>query len=902
MFNVAPRYLSGISVFLGDDITEREVTGELVVLMGPATKGPSSAVTLRSIDSLVPLFGSNNPLAKAAHQFWDGYVDAGATNSLQLVAMRIGGIAATLANSFGVVIETEDAYNGIEDEYYVYICDVDAESFNVKVWDKDRLLVFDYLNAIDTRYVKVTVPDITGTTGKLYGTDIDNDPLNPGLTLAELTNKDQVAPGGLFYGTTGAGPVPGASSIVLSDEHGSQDSFASFADLFPSTGKVRISGKIGAVKYEEFISYSEYDSETNTFTLSAETTVDFSGVAATDMRVEYIGSTLIKGDSELDLTDRQLYEKMRNMLLEVETWTPDYIVTGGGYFDAKGTYVSGKTAVTVPTTAQVAGPETADTALSLAFVEAEAAATWADSGTAKLDSGLELDLGDGNGLTGVSQYIRYSGITTVDDGQSDTDYRLNVTFDQFEVSANYVGDSQVLYVKQKASGPAIDKLMPEGWFRISKAGQTLAGYYKLASVTDGVAKLAIHVPANQAAEISVHVSGAAEFDADGDGALPIATDTFELCWMPFGTNDTYLHGYWTEIESYETGIGYVKETDQGDCYTFEWSDEPQIGYGLAHFGYLIANFCNEATIGYNTPLTGMNMTPPTAFDRASVIQWIGSKAAYKMVAGEPTAIEAVSASGTGLLGNAIMAGSERFNRTYLNDTANNKFVDPAYGLLMTNDGFVDGSETRDTYGNVVDLGKFMCVGAGLLTFVNAASGTPYTETCGLYSIGMLAGSPKEQGISFKQIGKNSGTTISVIVNRKLYNDLVNLGYIVITREKGLGWVINNDHSVARKDSGYRLISTTRIVKTVIEAKRQELVSFIGKPINTFYYEAAKTKMADSFKNDVSLGLLNGYNFNLEASKAGQAIGKLYLRVVLNPPLELTQVDIDTVIDRNVTTS
>jgi hypothetical protein len=40
LFKTAPRYLSGVSVFYGDDITKREYQGELVVFAAPATKGP----------------------------------------------------------------------------------------------------------------------------------------------------------------------------------------------------------------------------------------------------------------------------------------------------------------------------------------------------------------------------------------------------------------------------------------------------------------------------------------------------------------------------------------------------------------------------------------------------------------------------------------------------------------------------------------------------------------------------------------------------------------------------------------------------------------------------------------------------------------------------------------------
>lgn len=904
MFNVAPRYLSGISVFLGDDIAKRETTGELAVFIGPSTKGPSTAVSLSSIDSISRIFGTNNPMVKAAHEFWDGYADGGAETPLQLVAIRVGGVKAKLTTSYGLVAETEDAYDGIENKFYFYINDTSEESFNVKIWDENRSLVYDYVEGIDTGYVEVTIPSVLGSTGKLYGVDIDNDPLKVPVTMAQVFDEDLLAPSNLIFGIDaggGFGPAAGVSTITISDEQAvAQTGFDAAAELFPLSGRVKISGNIGAIKYYEYVNYSAYDSATKTFTLSTATTVDFSGVADTNMKVEYVGSSLVEGDSQLDLTDRQLYEKFRNTLLEVETWTPDYLIPGGIYFDKKGTFTEVKSATTTPVVAVAATPETGVTDLSLGYVQVEDAATWGDSGYLKIDSGISLPVGDAGAQEEIAQYVRYSGITSVADGESDYDYRLGLSFDTFEVESDYVADSQVLYLQAAEGGSAITNLLPEGFFRIKKADQVSVGYYKInGPITNGIATLKIHVPADLDTNIGTHVTGASEF---GAASLPADGDTFEIAWMPFGTNDTYVYGYWTQLSNYETGIGYVKETDEGAEFTFEWSDAKLPDYYMAHFGYMLANFCNDATVGYNTPLTAMNTVPPSTFDRAAIVSWIGEKASMKLEGADEEKVISVNTVGTGLLGDAVMVGSKTYNRSYMSSPEDGEYVDPAYGLLLTSQGFVDGNEVRDTFGKIVDLGKYMCVGAGLLTFNNAGATAPYTTTCGVYSLGQLAGKPKAEGLSFSKVGENSGVSIGVILNRKLSRELAAAGYIVTTREKGLGWVINNGNSVARKDSRYRLISTTRIVKTVIEAKRELLAQFIGKPINTFYYEAAKTKLYDSFKADATNGLINGYKMSLQASKSGQAIGKWYLRAVINTPLELVEVDIDSVIDSTLNNS
>jgi hypothetical protein len=288
------------------------------------------------------------------------------------------------------------------------------------------------------------------------------------------------------------------------------------------------------------------------------------------------------------------------------------------------------------------------------------------------------------------------------------------------------------------------------------------------------------------------------------------------------------------------------------------------------------------------------------FTRASIVSWMGKTPPAIYVAGQTDTVLRIADDGSGLLGEPTLAGSLAYQRTGMSDPINGVYSDPAWGLLMTDQGFIDGDIIYDTYNNTVDLGKFMLVGAGLMTFTNRASGKSYIDACGIYAMGMLAGKPKNEGISFARIGVNSNATVSVIVNRKWYSDLAAKGYIVVTREHGLGWVINNGNSVTRDQSAYYLISTTRIIKTVIEGKRSLLAGFIGKPVNRYFYEAAKTKLAESFGLDVSKGLLNGYTFELQIVESQRAIGKFFLKTSLNPPEELAQVDIEASIDRNVT--
>ncbi len=142
MYTTAPNYLSGVSVFLGDGISKRVITGEVAFFIGQAVQGPTVPVVLSSIDAAISLYG-NSPLLKGLYEFNDGFIDSPRANTLQLVSLRVGGVMASLTTTFGVTIETSDAYDGIEDDFYVYINN-NPGALTIKAWNKNGSKSFRY--------------------------------------------------------------------------------------------------------------------------------------------------------------------------------------------------------------------------------------------------------------------------------------------------------------------------------------------------------------------------------------------------------------------------------------------------------------------------------------------------------------------------------------------------------------------------------------------------------------------------------------------------------------------------------------------------------------------------------------------------------------------------------------
>ena len=858
MFKTATRYLSGVSLFLGDDITSRDTVGELVFFMGPATRGPNVPIDIKSIDNMVGIYGTNNPLVKAAYQFMDGYNDSKQAVQLRPVVLRVGGINAQLVTSYGLSLTTTDAYDGIESDFYVFVSDITDSikgvSPYVKAWDSNKLLVLDTSAGINSGYFDVTNA-MSGSTGTTYGIDIDNDPKSVPVTLADLVATDTVKSSVLTVGSV----TSTVTSITVSDD----------INAIASVGQLVLTGTDSS-SHKQVSFTLNYTIDTAGYANGVFTIPSSIGFTLVDVTIKVIGSSLVKGDSELNMDSRTKYEKFKNALKEIELYTPDYLIPAGVSYNETWSYQKDITYATI--TSAAVNP-------SSVYVPVHGAALWDSAGSIDITFGSNTDQLDYKSIT--AQTI--NGATA---------YLLSIVKPTFSLVNDVTAGDKKLKVTIATVGSYVSSLYQSGTIDIKGV------QYQYTSVSY----------VGSQAELTVATALPALLVSDADVITKV------ISTIPSGAAVTVA---FSRSAQFDLGIGYVKETVTGDTISFEWSADNEkfvakkdssgnvTGYDtyyLAHFGYLFADFCQQASIGYNTPLCGMNVSLPNDVNsRASIVEWIGNFPSYVIQGGVTSSIEAIGNNGVGLLGDATRVGSKEHNRCYLSKPLDSIFTDPAYGLLLTNEGFIDGSEIIDSYGKVVDLGKFMCVGAALLTFSHRASSVSYVDTCGIYALGLLSGTPPSEGISFSRIATGSNVGVSSIVSRSLYNDLAKAGYIVITREKGLGWVINNDNSVVRNDSGYFLISTTRTVKTVIESKRSILVNFIGKPLNTFYLEAAKTKLAEDFSKDIKSGLLNGFKFNLTSQPAATAIGKLLLTCSLNPAIEITQIDIDTVIDRNVTT-
>lgn len=876
MYKVATRYLSGVTVFLGDDITQREVTGEVAVIIGQAKKGPSSPVELKSIDNAIALYGVGSPILKGLYEFNDGYKDSPKAQNIKYVTMRLGGVKLEFTTKYGLSMESVDAYDNLEDDYYIYVNDLSSSTARVKIWNIEKALVYDSSTGIDAGYFTVTsLP--TGTSAVEYGVDIDEYPLATPATIRDLVIFDlKAADSGINVPTSTT--TNGFSWSIVDDPD------FNLQELIPDKGTIKLTKLVNGV--EQYLTFSygtTYDELTGSTLFSYDTIPNLSTLWAwaTCTSISIIGANSVTySSSELTIDNREVYEKLRLALLDVELYTPDYIIPAGIPYNAN--YLHSQ-AYTKKTVLKQSVAKWNDTSLIV-----EDTTDWPEAGeifltnTAGIESGIHY--------TSISASGSYKKLTLdipIVTVAKNSWTRISTTEVKFDLGSNY---------NQYIGSFSNKGYCVVSWVYSNAPTVDCSGLLRYRTVVEkGITKI---VATLKASVFDNPTKGGTVQTKSIRPALSLAN--------VYTTANTVIEtATFYKDEYFDLGLGWVKETDNGDHIIFDWSNVKKNGYYLAHFGYLVGKFCNDATLGYNTPLFGMNVEVPFSSTptRSQLVSWIGTLPNYITYYGEGTdSVTAITENGTGLLGDMTLAGGVSYNRCIYTDSANGIFADPAYGLLLTDEGFIDGTPLKDDYNKLVDLGKYGIVGAGILTFSNSSSTSSYLDAMGIYTLGVIAGLPKNEGASFRKIGTSSGVTVSAIVPRNYYNDLARLGYIVTTREKGLGWVINNDTSVARDNSGYYLLSTTRTIKYVIEDKRAILAGFIGKPVTTYNYEAAKTKLSESFSSDVTNGMLNGFKFSLEAVETARVMGKLLLNCSVNPVLELVQVDINAVIDRNVTST
>ena len=297
-----------------------------------------------------------------------------------------------------------------------------------------------------------------------------------------------------------------------------------------------------------------------------------------------------------------------------------------------------------------------------------------------------------------------------------------------------------------------------------------------------------------------------------------------------------------------------------------------------NFAYQLANFCYEATHDWAFIQGFISFKPPTTYCLADIVTWIGRLPSFATdpVTGDVT-IPNIASNGSGMLGNKFMAGKNDFRGG------------AAYGgFILTDDGFLDGSEQTDTNDALIDIGKYLIICGAILIHTNGYSTSGYVSTIATSVAGKCATLRPSSAPTNKPI--RAGKLIK-LVKGYLLDRLAGVR-IVSLASKPKGVVITDAPTAARPDSDYRRFTTVRIVKEAVDLVRTVSDPFIGEGSSEADRQALKTAIEEKFGEKLVGDSVVRYDLSISATPAQFAAGQATVNLVLVPKFELRHLYLD----------
>ena len=326
---------------------------------------------------------------------------------------------------------------------------------------------------------------------------------------------------------------------------------------------------------------------------------------------------------------------------------------------------------------------------------------------------------------------------------------------------------------------------------------------------------------------------------------------YEYTW----SNNKYIYQLATDESLTTTDADLAAIDDLGQPIVKEQYNEVDFAHRLGTWAY--AQSSSSTFINAN-----IGVKPPVANYTVAINRWVGT-APTKDIYG--TIIE----NGTGLLGNRFMAGT----------------TTRGAGFYATESGFPDGIPKYDTSGVIVDIGKFLSINV-MPVYITSESFTGNT-------VNIRSAAATYAGlVNTVQVG--DGTTNRVLPNvtalfrlkQSKIQALSSLGYVAL-EEKTKGLTVYSGDLATQSVSDYDYISTAISVTYVLGRLKVITDPYIGRGISNTLMAAMYNAIDVELKSAVTLGYINGYNFNL----IGQSANELQLPLTLQAKDELRAISL-----------
>lgn len=318
----------------------------------------------------------------------------------------------------------------------------------------------------------------------------------------------------------------------------------------------------------------------------------------------------------------------------------------------------------------------------------------------------------------------------------------------------------------------------------------------------------------------------------------------------------------TTIDKTKDHLSYVIRTETEEGYEYEWAEDKYVFQAAAGGGATTTNptlaqldatgapviikqynevdfvhrmgvWCYaQSDIGHFVTGTSGPIPPKSSYSLA-VNRWVGKSPVTDIYG---TIIE----NGTGLLGNRFISGTTTRSR----------------GYFMTDTGYPDGNVKKDSGQVNIDLGKYLSLAVIPVTLPTVRNS--FTRSSAAIYAGML---PR---ITPGDSSTNMVITNGIVPMFKLKADkiqkLSEAGYVVLEEKEDGVYVYSGN--VPTVDSDYKYIGTGIAIAQVLKRARRAANPYIGRGSNVDIFTTLFNALDASFKESISLGYINGADFNL----------------------------------------
>jgi hypothetical protein len=288
-------------------------------------------------------------------------------------------------------------------------------------------------------------------------------------------------------------------------------------------------------------------------------------------------------------------------------------------------------------------------------------------------------------------------------------------------------------------------------------------------------------------------------------------------------------------------------------------------FNEVNFTHRFGMFLDDLAVNDKIVFGAIGTSLPIASTTAAVNAWLGTLPT-KDIEG------AITANGTGLLGNRFMAGT----------------TTQVPGFYRTDTGYVDGEIQYDTGGAPIDLGKFLSV-------VSAVVATPRSPILGLTTrsvnaaaiyLGVLTNVKPGDSTTNRTI---AGVQLPFLLKKTKVNEIAGAGYVAFL-DKGTAVVCASGELPTGPLSDYDYISTSITIADVTNRIRARLDPFLGKGLGPVQLAAMQTIVDAEFLVSVTAGAILKYSAQVILQSVVNGKGRVRIPYVVVPAFELREVN------------